>query len=117
LTIVAAELVLEPSETAPPSDNPFQSPREDGPDLAPRPMTAWRSIVNGASFGFVLGALAGWLFRPELGLPRKQGLWIESLLVLNAVGWHLLPTMFGAVMGWLVWRRAKRRTARSPFSS
>src|SRR6185437_10361969 len=106
LTIVTAELVPEAG------DSPFRSPREDRPDAAPRSLTVWRWIGNGACFGFVLGALGGWLFGPE-NLPREKD-WLVRLLVF---GWILLPPAVGAVMGWLAWRRVERRTARTPFSS
>jgi hypothetical protein len=80
-------------------------------------MTAWRSILSGGCFGFVLGALAGWLFRAEIDMPLNPNGWEELLITLNVFGWHLLPALIGAFLGWLAWRRAKQRTARTPFSS
>lgn len=122
LTIVAAELVPEPSgnpfralphdwvsET---SDNPFQSPRADEVAAAqPRRRSVWRAMFNGACYGYLLGALAGWLFRPPIPAPvnpnRGETLWF----VLNLCGWHFLPALAGAFLGCLVWRRAQQRAA------
>lgn len=122
LTIVAAELVPEPSgnpfralphdwvsET---SDNPFQSPRADEVAAAqPRRRSVWRAMFNGACYGYLLGALAGWLFRPPIPAPVNPNRGETFWFVLNLYGWHFLPALAGAFLGCLVWRRAQQRAA------
>jgi ADP-ribose pyrophosphatase YjhB (NUDIX family) len=111
LTVVKAELVLEPS------DNPFRSPLADEAELAPRPRSAWRAVLIGAFYGFALGLLVRLWFGAGAEPPPNATLWEKWLLILRFFGWQALPALVGAFLGWWVWRRAQQRAAVSITSN
>jgi hypothetical protein len=74
-------------------------------------------VFNGAIYGFALGAIVGLTFaskpRPELNVT----LWEKAAAILRLLGWQPLPALAGAFLGWLLWRRAKRRAAEATSSN
>lgn len=122
LTIVAAELVPEPSGNpfralphdwvSESSDNPFRSPRADEVAAAPpRRRSVWGAMFGGACYGGLLGGLVGILLRQPVPAPvnpsRVELLWF----IARFYSWFILPAIAGAFLGCLFWRRAQQRAA------
>lgn len=111
LTIVKAELVLEPS------GNPFRSPLADEVvTMRPTP-SVWRAVFNGAIYGLALGAIVGLAFGSEPRPALNATLWEKWAATLRLLGWQPLPAIAGAFLGWWFWRRAKRRAVEASSSN